>query len=83
MFLKPPAGEALEEIAKREQLADFAHLSGKAGVTSTPLVPSGKARIGDEVFDVLSEGDLIGRGVKVVVVEAIGNRIVVRKAADG
>jgi membrane-bound ClpP family serine protease len=82
MVLKPVAGETAETIARREQLADFTHLVGKGGQTTTPLVPAGKARIGDDVIDVLSEGDLIPRGVKVVVVEALGNRVVVRQAAD-
>jgi membrane-bound serine protease (ClpP class) len=46
------------------------------------LVPGGKARIGEQLVDVVTEGEFIDRGLPVEVVEVHGTRIVVR-AADG
>jgi membrane-bound serine protease (ClpP class) len=43
-------------------------------------VPGGKARIGEELIDVVSEGDFIDRGLPIEVVEVIGTRVVVRQA---
>ena len=70
------------EISTREAVVDHRYLLGATGVTTTRLVPAGKARFGEEYIDVLSEGDLIDRGTSVVVVEARGSRVVVRPADD-
>jgi len=82
MLLQPPEGEQLEEIQRREVLVAWGHLAGKRGITTTQLTPSGKARFGDEVVDVISDGDLIPKGTAVYVAEVLGNRVLV-KAADG
>lgn len=50
------------------------------GETFTTLRPAGKARFGEQVFDVQSQGDFIDPGQKIVVTEVTGNRIIVRKA---
>lgn len=81
MILPPPDGEMREAIEKREALTAFEHLLGKPGVATTPLVPGGKAQFGDELVDVLSEGDLIEKGRPVFVVAVNGNHVIV-KAAD-
>jgi len=80
MLLQPPEGEQLEEIQRREVLVAWGHLSGKRGVTTTQLTPSGKARFGDEVVDVISDGDLIPKGTAVYVAEVLGNRVLVKVA---
>ncbi len=80
IFLKPFSGEEAQQIATRETIADFRHLVGQSGTTTTPLMPSGKARFGDELVDVMSDGEVIDRDVAVVAVEARGNRVVVRAA---
>ncbi|MFN0020810.1 MAG: NfeD family protein [Pirellulaceae bacterium] len=80
MLLQPPEGEQLEEIQRREALVAWGHLSGKRGVTTTQLTPSGKARFGDEVVDVISDGDLIPKGTAVYVAEVLGNRVLVKAA---
>jgi membrane-bound ClpP family serine protease len=80
MLLPPPEGEQLEEIQRRESLVAWGHLAGKRGVTTTQLTPSGKARFGDEVVDVISDGDLIPKGTAVYVAEVLGNRVLVKSA---
>lgn len=78
MMLAPPSESELEDLAHREALADFAYLLGRRGRTTTQLTPSGKARFGSELVDVISEGDVVERGVEVEVVETTANRVVVR-----
>ncbi len=80
MLLQPPEGEELEQITKREALVQWEHLSGKRGVATTTLVPAGKARFGDQIVDVLSDGELIEKGTAIYVAEVLGNRVLVKKA---
>jgi membrane-bound serine protease (ClpP class) len=56
----------------------FEHLLGKRGVTTTPLLPAGKAQFGDEIIDVISDGDLIPLGASIAVAEVNGSEVVVR-----
>lgn len=78
MYLAPPSGEELTELSRRESLGAFEHLVGTRGTTTTPLVPGGKARFGDQLVDVVSDGDFIDRGLAVEVAEVQGTRVVVR-----
>jgi len=80
MLLKPPEGEELEELNRRESLVSWGHLAGKTGFTTTPLVPAGKAQFGDELIDVISDGEMLERGTSVYVAEVLGNRVIVRRA---
>jgi membrane-bound serine protease (ClpP class) len=80
MLLKPPEGEELEELNRRESLVSWEHLAGKTGFTTTPLVPAGKAQFGDELIDVISDGEMLERGTSVYVAEVLGNRVIVRRA---
>ena len=82
MLLQPPTNEEADSIAQQETLLEAAHLIGARGVTTTPLMPGGKARFDGRVLDVLAEGQAIGRGVAVVVVEVQGNRVVVEPVRD-
>ncbi|HEX4000065.1 MAG TPA: NfeD family protein [Pirellulales bacterium] len=81
VFLQPFSGEERQNLATRESLVDFAHLVGRGGTTVTPLMPSGKARFGDQLLDVIADGEAIDRGEAVVVVEVRGNRVLVHRAA--
>jgi membrane-bound ClpP family serine protease len=78
VMLEPPSDAELEDLAHREALVDFEHLLGHQGVATTQLTPSGKARFGGQLVDVIADGEVIGRGSEVVVVEVQGNRVVVR-----
>lgn len=77
MLLAPVEDEELEELQQRESIVHCEHLVGKRGKTTTQLNPSGKARFGDDVVDVIGEGELIGQGTDVYVASVRGNRIVV------
>ena len=78
LMLAPPEGDAAEELSARESLGHYEHLLGMTGVTTTRLVPAGKARFDEELVDVTCEDDIIDRGVKVEVVSIRGTRIVVK-----
>ncbi len=80
MMLEPPSSEEIEALSHRESLADFTHLLGHEGITTTRLMLSGKAKFGDELVDVVAIGDAIDRGTPVVVVEVSGSRVIVRQA---
>ncbi|MBP87790.1 MAG: hypothetical protein CMJ64_13885 [Planctomycetaceae bacterium] len=67
----------LAERADRELLADYRHLMGKRGTTTTQLTPSGKARFGDDVIDVISDGEAVPQNTDVFVAEVRGNRVLV------
>jgi membrane-bound serine protease (ClpP class) len=53
-------------------------LVGTSGITTSMLRPAGKARIGDQYLDVVSNGPFIETGQDVEVVEVVGNRVVVK-----
>ena len=55
---------------------------GDIGVTTSKLRPSGKARFGDLLVDVVAEGEFLGSGADVRVVAVRGNRIVVRPVEE-
>ena len=78
MMLEPPAGEEAEEISRRESLVDLEDFVGARGITTTQLTPSGKARFGEMLVDVITDGEVIGRGTEIEVVQVQGNRVIVR-----
>jgi len=81
MILTPPGAEH----ADHPQLApglfgnSQSDLVGQAGTAMTILRPAGKAKIGDEFLDVISDGPYIDAQSDIEVVSVEGNRIVVRK----
>ncbi len=75
VMLPSPAEEL--DLDRAEALVDWDYLEGKRGVTTTQLTPSGKARFGDDVVNVISDGLLIRRGTPVRVVQVMGNRVLV------
>ena len=77
VMLHPPEGEEKDRIAERESLVDYAHLKGQTGITSTQLTPGGKARFGDQLVDVIADGQLIAPETSIVVVDVQGNRVIV------
>jgi membrane-bound ClpP family serine protease len=70
--------EAGFEEKDKEAVADWSHLMGMSGQAITRLSPSGKARIDGGVYDVISTGQMVDKGVAIEVVEAVANRVVVQ-----
>lgn len=60
----------------------FNHLLSLEGIAVSPCRPSGKVKIGDERFDVVSDGDFIEKGSRVVVRKVEGTKIVVRQLTE-
>ena len=50
---------------------------GQVGVAISTLRPGGKAQFGDEILDVVTEGDLIEAGCKIRVIGSSGHEAVV------
>lgn len=75
------AGLAMEvpesSIDEFERVAHFDHLVGQTGVAATRLRPSGKARFGELLVSVISDGSSLEPNQEVRVVQVLGNRVVV------
>lgn len=76
MMLEPP-DKSRPDYEDREAVVDWSDMLGKTGVAITQLIPAGKARIAGQLFDVITDGQVIEKGAAIVVREAVGNRIVV------
>lgn len=57
-------------------------LIGLTGRTLTPLRPSGTAVIGDDRYDVVTEGNYIGLNRPIKIVKTEGSRIIVREVEE-
>jgi membrane-bound serine protease (ClpP class) len=66
----------INTVLEREQ-----SLVGRQGTAMTVLRPAGKAQIGDEFIDVVSDGPFISSGRKIEVLAVSGNRVVVREVS--
>ena len=79
-------------VLKEEMTADqgfvaveaglYDHLVGLEGIAVSPCRPSGKVKIGDERYDVVSDGDFIEKGTRVQVRKVENNKVVVRQLAE-
>ena len=74
LALEIPDGQLLD---RSERLADFEHLAGQVGVATTPLMPAGKAKFGEEYVQVVTDGSPVAVGQSVRVTQVLGNRVVV------
>jgi membrane-bound ClpP family serine protease len=83
LMLRAPDDDEVEELDVRESLVDWHYLMGKRGITTTQLTPSGKAKFGDEVIGVISDGVLVEPGIPVVVSEVRGNLVLVEPLEEG
>lgn len=65
-------------------LADYTALVGQTGQTLTMLRPAGTALIGARKVDVVTEGEFLPSNTQVIVIGAVGRRIIVaeRKEAN-
>lgn len=71
---------ALENSAGYATATSHTELLGQRGKTLTILRPSGTARVGEAVVDVITEGDFIGANEDVVVREVRGAQVIVQKS---
>ena len=85
---KLPSSKLWERVVLREtesaeagynSVDDHGTLVGKEGIVISELRPSGKVEIDGNVYDVVSSGLYLEEGERVVVAEAVGMRIVVRR----
>jgi len=51
---------------------------GDIGDVVSILRPTGKARFGDAIVDVVAEAEFLDKGAKVEIIEIHGNRVVVK-----
>jgi membrane-bound serine protease (ClpP class) len=51
---------------------------GDVGEVVSTLRPTGKVKFGDAIVDCVAEGEFLGRGTKVKIIEIHGNRVVVK-----
>jgi membrane-bound serine protease (ClpP class) len=72
-----------DEAGVDHEREDRPSLVGQKGTALTDLYPSGKASIGEDKIDVLSEGALIAKGSLIEVVEERGPSIIVREIREG
>lgn len=52
---------------------------GDTGEVVSKLRPTGKAKFGEAIVDVVAEGEFLDKGTKVEIIEIHGNRVVVKK----
>ena len=81
VILAPPEKDDrnLGHRTDSEATADLAHLMGQQGIAATKLMPSGRAQFGDQICDVITQGQIVEKGEVVEVIEAVANRVVVKK----
>ncbi len=79
MLLEPPRYDFAVETPPARGY-DFQHLLGQQGVATTQLTPSGKARFGDEMIDVIAS-TLVERGAAVKVTRVRGSHVYVAPAS--
>lgn len=72
-----PSGPSLAS-PPRHFAAPFAVSPGSAGIALTTLRPSGKARFGEHVLDVVTDGEFVAAQTAVAVVSSDGMRVVVK-----
>jgi membrane-bound serine protease (ClpP class) len=85
LMLSPKAGQGATEVnlTAPPEAGQVEIKVGQEGEVVSRLRPAGKARFAEAVVDVVSEGAFIDKGTKVIIIEVIGNRVVVRAAEQG
>ncbi|MCL2709513.1 MAG: hypothetical protein FWE95_01415 [Planctomycetaceae bacterium] len=78
--MNKPSDKEMETLQETERLANYDGLVGQRGTVATRLNPAGKAWIGNELYDVVSDGDLIEKEGPIEVVQVIGYKIVVKRS---
>lgn len=73
-----PPNPTPESVVVLDPLGEMAGV-GDVGRSEGPLRPAGKARFGSTLVDVVSDGEFVGPGERVEVIDREGNRVVVRR----
>ena len=68
------AGSGLESTDR-----ELARHAGGIAVVEAPLRPTGKIRIGSDLFEAQTSGDFVDRGAHVKILEVAGSRFLVEK----
>jgi membrane-bound ClpP family serine protease len=55
---------------------------GETGEVVSILRPTGKAKFGDAIVDVVAEAEFLDKGTKVEIIEIHGNRVVVKAVGN-
>lgn len=79
MMLDPDDDNGLNERNERESMVNWQHLVGQTGLAVTRLAPAGKARIGHDIVDVITEGRMVEKDEAIKVIDVSGNRVVVER----
>lgn len=78
----PPPGEMADggfpSDGEEAPLTPYDNILGDIGVASSPLRPVGRMKLGNQYFDVITNGEFVEAGRRIEVVEVHPNRIVVR-----
>jgi len=80
LMLKAPTSNEVLPHGRREDY--LKSLIGQRGVAKTMMLPAGAITIENRTIDAVSEGMVIEAGQAIQVVEARGNRVVVRPVDD-
>jgi membrane-bound ClpP family serine protease len=83
VILAPPKKPELDlaNAQDSEATANLDYLMGQKGVAATKLMPSGRAQFGDQICDVITRGQVVEKGEAIEVIEAVANRVVVKKVS--
>ncbi len=77
-----PAGPSLPDLAPQTESTSIeraeSSLIGRRGEALTPLRPAGTAMFGNDVLDVVSDGEYLAKGAAVEVTTVEGSRVVVK-----
>ena len=66
------------EVGLRPGQPGLKTLIGQIGVATTPLRPAGRAEFGEQLADVVTEGDFIEKGTSVEVIAVHGRQVIVQ-----
>ncbi len=80
LMLKAPTSDDVLPHGRREDF--LKSLIGQRGIAKTMMLPAGAITIAKRTIDAVSEGMVIEAGQAIQVVEAKGNRVVVRPIED-
>jgi membrane-bound serine protease (ClpP class) len=69
-----------QDLSTSKSADDYSELLGKDGETTSELRPAGFATINGKRIDVVTQGEMIEKGMKVKVIRIDGSRVVVHAA---